>query len=138
MSPRQVRLRGDRLAVTAGSKITVHQISLSQGSRLTHVVTGHTRDVLCLDLAGEVLVSGGLDTNVLVTRLGEDQESQLLHTLSGHKLKVRCVSVWGQHAVTGSWDRTAILWDLITGSLLRTIKHEMQVVEKKTTKNCTF
>ena len=81
----QVRLRGGRLLVTAGSKVTVHSISLTGSSRLTHMVTGHTRDVLCLDLAGEgdLLVSGGLDTNVLVTRLGADQQFQLLHKLSG-------------------------------------------------------
>ena len=80
-----MRLRGGRLLVTAGSKVTVHSISLTGSSRLTHMVTGHTRDVLCLDLAGEgdLLVSGGLDTNVLVTRLGADQQFQLLHKLSG-------------------------------------------------------
>ena len=51
----------------------------------------------------------------------------MVHTLSQHKLKVRCVAAEGRYAVSGSWDRTAVLWDLIMGSCLRIIKHEMQV-----------
>ena len=51
----------------------------------------------------------------------------MVHSLSQHKLKVRCVAAEGRYAVSGSWDRSAVLWDLVTGSSLRTIKHEMQV-----------
>ena len=51
----------------------------------------------------------------------------MVHSLSQHKLKVRCVAAEGRYAVSGSWDRTAVLWDLIMGSCLRIIKHEMQI-----------
>ena len=51
----------------------------------------------------------------------------MVHRLAQHKLKVRCVAAEGKYAVSGSWDRTAVLWDLVSGSSLRTIKHEMQV-----------
>ena len=37
------------------------------------------------------------------------------------------MAVEGRYAVSGSWDRTAVLWDIVLGSSLRTIKHEMQV-----------
>ena len=40
---------------------------------------GHSRDVLCLDLTGDLVVSGGQDTKVLVTRLGPPHQSQAGH-----------------------------------------------------------
>ena len=128
----QVKIVQSRIFVTIGTKITVHQLMTGEGGvltcRLTHVLTGHTRDVLCLAIKDSMVVSGGLDTNVLVTRLGQaDNESSLVHTMTGHKLKVRCVSMSGQLAVTGSWDRTAILWNIATGQPVRILKHEMQV-----------
>ena len=46
------------------------------------LVSGHSRDVLCHDLTGEVVVSGGQDTRVLVTRLGLPQQFQAVHQVS--------------------------------------------------------
>ena len=92
------------------------------------VLAGHSREVLCLAVTGDLVVSGGQDSLVLVTRLEPAaHQSQVLHRLEQHKLRVRCVAAQGRYAVSGSWDRTAVLWDLITGVSLRTIKHEMQV-----------
>ena len=128
----QVKLGAGKVVATAGSKITVHTITRQESgsgitTSLSHLLTGHSREVLCLALTGNVVVSGGQDNKVLVTKLGPPHQSQLLHSLEHHKLRVRCVAVEGRHAVSGSWDRTAVLWDIITGAALRVIKHEMQV-----------
>ena len=34
-------------------------------TKLTHVLAGHTRDVLCADMEEDIVVSGGMDSNVL-------------------------------------------------------------------------
>ena len=79
-----------------GPKVTVHQLTLGDGgklsSELTHVLTGHTRDALCVDTQGDLVVSGGLDTSVLVYRLGPENLFKVVHKLTGHTLKVRCYS----------------------------------------------
>lgn len=127
----QVRLVGSRVVVTMGAKVTVHRLTLQAqrglGSRLTHLLGGHTREVLCVDCEGDVVVSGGRDTTVLVHRLGGDNVASLEHTLTGHTLKVRAVAIHGDYAVSGSWDRTARLWSLATGQCARVLKHEVQV-----------
>ena len=58
-------------------------------SELTHVLTGHTRDALCADIRADLVVSGGLDTSVLVYRLGPENLFKVVHKLTGHTLKVR-------------------------------------------------
>ena len=126
----QVRIVKDRILITIGTKVTVHRLTDSEGrldTRLTHVLDGHSRDVLCVDTEDDLVVSGGLDTNVLVYRLGPDNVFKLVHTMSGHKLKVRCISMSGQYVVSGSWDRTAMLWNITTGQCVRVLKHEIQV-----------
>ena len=72
--------------------MTVHQLSLADAgklsSELTHVLTGHTRDALCVDTQADLVVSGGLDTTVLVYRLGPENLFKVVHKLTGHTLKV--------------------------------------------------
>ena len=126
----QVRIINNRILITMGTKVTVHRLTDSEGvlaTKLTHLLTGHSRDVLCVDMEDDIVVSGGMDTNVLVYRLGPDNVFKLVHTLSGHKLKVRCISMSGQFVVSGSWDRTAMLWDITSGACVRVLKHEIQV-----------
>ena len=73
--------------------MTVHKLTPGEsagklGSELTHVLTGHTRDVLCADTRADLVVSGGLDTTVLVYRLGPENLFKVVHKLTGHTLKV--------------------------------------------------
>ena len=128
----QVRIVQRRILITMGTKVTVHKLYKDTVSRLTskltHVLTGHSRDTLCVDLEDDTVVSGGLDTNVLVYTLGADNEYQVVQTMTGHKLKVRCVRLVGEYCVSGSWDRCALLWSIVSGHCIRTLKHEMQVM----------
>ena len=119
----QVRLDRGRIVTTAGSKVTVQD---TEGV-LTHLLEGHTREVLCLDIRGDMVVSGGMDKSVMVYRLGPQGTFKVVHTLTEHKLKVRCVKMHENLLVSGSWDRTARIWDLNTGECLRVLEHEMQV-----------
>jgi len=124
----KVRIIDNKIMMTSGSKVIIHELNRSDMStKLTHMLADHTRDVLCLDAEDDIVVSGGLDTNVLVYKLGPENAHQLVHTLTGHKLKVRCVSMHGDHVVSGSWDRTAMLWNIVNGQCIRVLKHEMQV-----------
>ena len=70
-------------------KLTPGDAAGKLGSELTHVLTGHTRDALCADTRGDLVVSGGLDTSVLVYRLGPENLFKVVHKLTGHTLKVR-------------------------------------------------
>ena len=76
--------------------MTVHQLILGDAgklsSELTHVLTGHTRDALCVDTQADLVVSGGLDTTVLVYRLGPENLFKVVHKLTGHTLKVRDIT----------------------------------------------
>ena len=74
--------------------MTVHKLTPGEsagklGSELTHVLTGHTRDVLCADTRADLVVSGGLDASVLVYRLGPENLFKVVHKLTGHTLKAR-------------------------------------------------
>ena len=77
---------------TLGPKVTVHKLTLGDtgelSSELTHVLTGHSRDVLSVDTQADLVVSGGLDTTVLVYKLGPENLFKVVHKLEGHTLKV--------------------------------------------------
>ena len=87
----QVRMDHLRVFATAGNKVTVQTIKLKEGepeSILTHLLEGHTRDVLCLDAHGDIVVTGGTDKNIMVFKLGPGGVFRVVHTLTEHKLKV--------------------------------------------------
>ena len=89
----QVKIAGMRVVATAGSKVTVQTVQLTEGepeSSLSHLLEGHTRDVLCLDICGDLIVTGGTDKLVLVYKLGPAGVYKVIHTLTEHKLKVSC------------------------------------------------
>jgi hypothetical protein len=60
---------------------------------LTHVLEGHSREVLCMDVQREggscLVVTGSTDKTVMVFRLGPEGVSKVLHRLEEHKLKVK-------------------------------------------------
>ena len=78
--------------------MTVHKLTPGDdpgklSSELTHVLTGHTRDVMCADTRADLVVSGGIDTSVLVYRLGPENLFKVVHKLTGHTLKVRAENI---------------------------------------------
>ena len=90
----KVRIIDNKILMTSGSKVIIHELNRSDMStKLTHMLADHTRDVLCLDAEDDIVVSGGLDTNVLVYKLGPENAHQLVHTLTGHKLKVTAYEI---------------------------------------------
>jgi len=136
-----VKMIGLKVFATAGTKVTVQDIRISKGFRekvegeLTHVLEGHTRDVLCLDVQKEAAFSGGswlvvtgsMDKTIHVFRLGPDGTFKVVHKLEEHKLKVRCIKIHENLIISGSWDKSAKLWDLRTGECLRSLDHEKQI-----------
>lgn len=74
--------------------------------------------------APNVLVSSSRDKKVMVWQLtpGEMNYGYARRALSGHSQPVQDVvlSTDGQFALSGSWDKTMRLWDLTTGSTVRT------------------
>ena len=74
------------------SQVTVQSVSVTGlnmvNVNLTHVLEGHSRDVLCLDAEDDKVVSGSLDKTIRMYRLGPAGQYRLVHTLTGHTLKV--------------------------------------------------
>ena len=75
------------------SQVTVQSVSVTGlnvvNVNLTHVLEGHSRDVLCLDAENDKVVSGSLDKTIRMYRLGPAGMSRVIHTLAEHTLKVR-------------------------------------------------
>ena len=55
----------------------------------SHVLEGHSREVLCLDVENDKVVSGSWDKTVRMYRLGPSGMARVIHTLAEHTLKVR-------------------------------------------------
>ena len=74
--------------------------------------------------SGNVIVSGSRDKKLMVWNLTPEAENIgfAKRALTGHNQAVQdvCVSSDGQFALSASWDKTLRLWDLTTGSSVRT------------------
>ena len=103
----------------------------------------HGESIIDMSVDGNNLLTGGSDGNVLYWEMNEtnkDQESyenetngdetgeiQPITVLVGHGNGIRCVSLNGEVGISGSRDRTARVWNVISGKLLRVLTHSSDV-----------
>ena len=85
-----------------------------------HVLNGHISTVRCVDMDGNVVVSGSRDTNVRVWDLAAENLAR--HVLRGHAASVRCVALVGRTCVSGSYDNTLRVWDVVSGQCLHVLQ----------------
>ncbi|RKO96548.1 hypothetical protein CAUPRSCDRAFT_11759, partial [Caulochytrium protostelioides] len=89
-----------------------------EGRATRHRLLGHADNVYCIQLAGDVVVSGSRDQTVCFWDL---RTMQAVRRLTGHTGSVLCLQFNTRCLVTGSSDQTVIVWDLM-GRRLRTLR----------------
>ncbi len=86
----------------------LHEGSIRVWSRASleveRTLTGHTKSVVALILAGEWLISSSVDHGI---RVWDVATGRCEGTLEGHTGRVRCLAVSGDRLVSGSADETA-------------------------------
>ncbi|KAF0888961.1 hypothetical protein E2562_020179 [Oryza meyeriana var. granulata] len=80
---------------------------------------GHKMAVLCLAVAGRVVVSGSADRTISVWRREEGAEHARLAVLTGHTGPVKCVSMDEEDATAADGDKR---WVVYSGSLDGSVK----------------
>lgn len=83
------------------------------------VIRGHKQAVLCLAVAGKLVLSGSADKSVCVWRRESGGFHSCLSVLTGHNGPVKCLAVHKQEEDGGEWvvysgslDKSVKLWRL--------------------------
>lgn len=73
---------------------------------------GHQASVRCLEIKGDIVVSGSYDTTAKVWSISE---GRCLHTLQGHYSQIYAIAFDGARVATGSLDTSVRIWNASTG-----------------------
>lgn len=73
---------------------------------------GHQASVRCLEIKGDIVVSGSYDTTARVWSISE---GRCLRTLSGHFSQIYAIAFDGNRIATGSLDTSVRIWDPSNG-----------------------
>lgn len=77
-----------------------------------NVLVGHQASVRCLEIHGDIVVSGSYDTTAKVWSISE---GRCLHTLQGHYSQIYAIAFDGYRVATGSLDTSVRIWNAATG-----------------------
>lgn len=69
---------------------------------------GHQASVRCLEVKGDIVVSGSYDTTAKIWSI---ESGQCLRTLSGHFSQIYAIVFDGKRIATGSLDTSVRIWD---------------------------
>ena len=72
------------------------------------VLMGHQASVRCLEIHGDVVVSGSYDTTAKIWNI---KTGQCLRTLQGHFSQIYAIAFDGQRIATGSLDTSVRIWN---------------------------
>ncbi|PBP24208.1 WD domain and F-box domain containing protein [Diplocarpon rosae] len=81
-------------------------------AKIHNVLVGHQASVRCLEIRGDIVVSGSYDTTARVWSISE---GRCLRTLSGHFSQIYAIAFDGTRIATGSLDTSVRIWDPING-----------------------
>ena len=102
----------------------------------------HGESIIDMSVDGTRFLTGGSDGNVLFwdmeyfdgilkqcngETINEKEVFQPKSVLIGHGNGIRCVHLHGSIGISGSRDRTAKVWNVLSGKLLRTLIHSSDV-----------
>jgi F-box and WD-40 domain protein CDC4 len=73
-----------------------------------HVLIGHQASVRCLEIHGDIVVSGSYDTTAKIWSISE---GKCLRTLTGHFSQIYAIAFDGKKIATGSLDTSVRIWD---------------------------
>jgi F-box and WD-40 domain protein CDC4 len=73
-----------------------------------NVLVGHQASVRCLEIKGDIVVSGSYDTTAKVWSISE---GRCIQTLQGHFSQIYAIAFDGRRVVTGSLDTNVRIWD---------------------------
>ena len=105
---------------------TIRVIEVASG-REVHRLEGHDRGGVAVAVAGNLVISGGVDS---IVRLWDLKVGRERTKFRGHEAPITNIvfSANGKLAASGSWDRTARIWEVATGRELHAIKGHTEVV----------
>lgn len=72
------------------------------------MLVGHQASVRCLEIKGDIVVSGSYDTTARVWSISE---GRCLRVLSGHFSQIYAIAFDGNRVATGSLDTSVRIWD---------------------------
>lgn len=72
------------------------------------MLVGHLASVRCLEIHGDIVVSGSYDTTAKVWSISE---GRCLRTLNGHFSQIYAIAFDGKRIATGSLDTSVRIWD---------------------------
>lgn len=73
------------------------------------ILVGHLASVRCLEIHGDIVVSGSYDTTAKIWSISE---GRCLQTLNGHFSQIYAIAFDGKRIATGSLDTSVRIWDL--------------------------
>ncbi|KAJ3363391.1 hypothetical protein HDU91_003014 [Kappamyces sp. JEL0680] len=79
---------------------------------------GHTDCVYCMQLLGDLLITGSRDHTI---KMWDLKSETCVKTLQGHAGSVLCIQAKDNLLVSGSSDTNTKLWDISTGEQIRTL-----------------
>ena len=122
-------LDGKPLVVTGSRDATISVVDIQQGVKV-HTLLGHGAEIRCMDVVGNIMVSGSYDAILKVSppspetslfcaeqllQVWNVEQGRCIHTLVGHYNKIYTVAFDGERIVSGSMDATIRLWSADTG-----------------------
>ncbi|USP77844.1 hypothetical protein yc1106_05118 [Curvularia clavata] len=116
--------RSSPYVVTRQQDTTLRIWDLKKGL-CKHVLIGHQASVRCLEIHGDIVVSGSYDTTAKIWSISE---GKCLRTLTGHFSQIYAIAFDGKKIATGSLDTSVRIWDPNDGKCLAVLQGHTSLV----------
>ncbi|KAL8903179.1 MAG: hypothetical protein Q9207_004101 [Kuettlingeria erythrocarpa] len=100
-----------------------------------NVLMGHQASVRCLEIHGDLVVSGSYDTTAKIWSISS---GQCLRTLQGHFSQIYAIAFDGLRIATGSLDTSVRIWNPSDGTCLAILQGHTSLVGQLQMRNSTL